>query len=256
MRLRMASRAAVKEIRSGIDPGVVCGVADQGADRLVAAEHGVDLLADHRRGLRPQDDGGAAAERGLQLTEAGLQLPAGRVGGRGLLQRQHARDRVMSVTRVKVSEISAAVLAGHRVLDDPDGDAGDVPGVRALGGASAGRRPGRRSATGTCRRAVPPAPAGPRRFSRATARAPRRPATRRAAHGTGSCGRPAAGRRALSWPSSCRASGCSPVASARRSAPSTARVPHSPRPTTRICGNGPGPGVVARVSELRAVLLA
>ena len=62
MRLRMAWRAAVKEIRSGSMPGVVGGVADQGADRLVAAEHGVDLLADHRRGLRPQDDGGAAAE--------------------------------------------------------------------------------------------------------------------------------------------------------------------------------------------------
>src|SRR5258708_8052999 len=37
----------------GIQPGVACGVADQGADRLVAAEHGGDLLADHRRGPLP-----------------------------------------------------------------------------------------------------------------------------------------------------------------------------------------------------------
>ena len=69
-----------------VNPGVGCGVADQGADRLVAAEHGVDLLADHRRGLRAQDDGGPAAERGLQLIEAGLQLPAPRIGVRGLLR--------------------------------------------------------------------------------------------------------------------------------------------------------------------------
>src|SRR5258708_9541418 len=34
----------------GIQARVAGGVADQGADRLVAAEHGVDFLADHRRG--------------------------------------------------------------------------------------------------------------------------------------------------------------------------------------------------------------
>ena len=44
----------------------------------------------------------------------------------------------------------------------------------------------------------------------------------------------------LSRGSSLRASGCSPAASGDSSAPSTARVPHSPRPTTRTCGNGPG----------------
>ena len=51
-------------------PGVVCGVADQGADCLVAAQHRVDFLPDHRRGLRPQHDGGAAAQGGFQLAEA------------------------------------------------------------------------------------------------------------------------------------------------------------------------------------------
>ena len=58
----------------------------------------------------------------------------------------------------------------------------------------------------------------------------------------------------VSRASSVRASGCSPVASGDSSAPSTARVPHSPRPTTRTWGNGPGPRVVARIAELRAVL--
>ena len=72
----------------GIDAGVVCGVADQDADRLVAAEHGVDFLADHGRGLRPQHDGGPAADRGFQLIEAGFQLPAGGVRGGGLLRGQ------------------------------------------------------------------------------------------------------------------------------------------------------------------------
>jgi hypothetical protein len=31
------------------DPGVAGGVADQDADRLLAAQHRVDLLPDHRR---------------------------------------------------------------------------------------------------------------------------------------------------------------------------------------------------------------
>ena len=121
----------------GVDPGAVCGVADQGADRLVAAEHGVDLLPDHRRGLRAQHHRGTAADRGFQLIEAGFQLPAGGVGAGGLLRGQQAGIGDVGDQGEGLGDL-AAVLGGHRVLDDTDGDAGNVTAGGALAAQPAG----------------------------------------------------------------------------------------------------------------------
>ena len=137
MRLRIPSRARVKEILAGSSPGVGGGVADQGADRLVAAEHRVDLLADHRRGLRAQHHGGAAPDRGFQLIEAGFQLPAGGVGARRLLRGQQRGIEQVGDQGEGLRDL-AAVLACHRVLDDADGDAGNVAACGALAAHPAG----------------------------------------------------------------------------------------------------------------------
>src|SRR5258707_13220038 len=59
----------------GIQARVAGGVADQGADRLVAAEHGVDLLADHRRGLPTHDPPRAAPGSGVPPPHARFPTP-------------------------------------------------------------------------------------------------------------------------------------------------------------------------------------
>ena len=116
-----------------------------------------------------------------------------------------------------------------------------------------GRRPGRRSGTARSRRPAPPAPAGPHRTWPAMHVHPGGEHVFQQAVGQevavgqqqvprGELAQQLAGQQLL------------PVARPEVAAPSTARVPHSPSPTTRICGNGPRP-VVARVPELRPVLL-
>ena len=92
-------------VPGGLQAGVVRGVAVQGADRLVAARHRVDLLPDYRRRLGAEHHGGAAAQGGFQLGEAGFQLPARRVGARRACSRVSRPGSRMSVTRVKVSEV-------------------------------------------------------------------------------------------------------------------------------------------------------
>src|SRR5438034_7965715 len=59
----------------GVDVGLGCGSADQGADRVVGEQVPVDLLADHVRALRSQHPAGAA-QVGLELVVAGLVFPA------------------------------------------------------------------------------------------------------------------------------------------------------------------------------------
>ena len=200
-------------------------------------EHGVDLLADHRRGLRAQHHGGAAADRGFQLIEAGFQLPAASVsrGGWPGVSRPGSR---MSVTRVKVSEISL-----------PSSLATEYSMTRTvMQGMSLPQAPARRIfressgsaiATATSRRQAPGAPGDRRRFSRATARAPQLREPRRAARGTGSSGRPAASPQARACPAAGGPAGA-PGRQRKVAAPSTARVPHSPSPTTDL-RHGPRP---------------
>src|SRR6187399_460763 len=59
---------------------LVGGVEHQRADRVVAAQVAPDLLGDQLRGLRAQYRARAALV-GLELVEAGLDLPALCVGG-------------------------------------------------------------------------------------------------------------------------------------------------------------------------------
>ena len=121
----------------GVQPGAGGGADDDDPDGLVDGQVGPQFLAGQVRALAAQDPAGAA-QIGLAFAVSGLDRPPPGVAGGQLPGRVGTAVGQRGDQPVPLGPDSAVPAGdGQGVADDPDGDAGQRPGIGAERAAAA-----------------------------------------------------------------------------------------------------------------------